>query len=199
MKATFAFVPFMWLCSLALAQDEIVLSNGNSIAAKVTEVGSDFIKYYKWDNQNGPVYSIKKTEVFMIKYQGGSKDVFGTPSTNAESIAPATFYFFRPKKFAGSSPEIIVGTVEPDEVILKLKNGSWYQTDYKNLGQRSFVAGVYAINPEPFILDIEAGKTYYIRCTLLSSGFKMMAQLENVDEATAKSEMSDLKEQKKPK
>lgn len=107
----------------------------------------------------------------------------------------ATFYFYRPKKFASSSAKIIVGTKVPDEVVLHLKNGRWMKVDYTALGQRDFVAGVYAINPETFTMDVKAGEIYYVRCTVLPKGLKIMANLEIVDEETAKKEMSSLKEQ----
>jgi hypothetical protein len=109
----------------------------------------------------------------------------------------ATVYFFRPKKISSSAAEIIVGTEVPDEVIVKLKNGRWCKVDYDHVGKRDFVAGVYVINPEKFQYDIEPGKTYYVRWTVLSKGFKVMAELEMMDDASAREEMEGLKEQTK--
>jgi len=61
----------------AFSQDVIVLKNsGERIQAKVTEVGITEIKYKNFDNQDGPVYSISKSDVDMILYVNGSKDVF---------------------------------------------------------------------------------------------------------------------------
>lgn len=57
--------------------DVITFKNGEEVKAIVTEVGTSEIKYKKCDNLNGPVYSVKKSEVFMIKYANGSKDFFG--------------------------------------------------------------------------------------------------------------------------
>lgn len=57
-------------------QDVIVMRNGDEVNAKVTEVGQTEIKYVKYDNLTGPTYSVKKSEVFMIRYANGSKDVF---------------------------------------------------------------------------------------------------------------------------
>ena len=45
---------------------------------------SDVIKYKRCDNFDGPVYSIKKDDVFMVKYQNGTKEIFNA-STNAAS------------------------------------------------------------------------------------------------------------------
>ena len=63
------------------ACDVIVLKSGEEINAKVSEVGTSEIKYVKCDNLNGPSYSIKKSDVFMIKYANGTKDIINTPAT----------------------------------------------------------------------------------------------------------------------
>lgn len=180
------------------AQGIIIMKNGDEITVKVTEVSSQSIRYKKFDNPEGPLYTADKNDVFMIKYQNGTKDIFGQqnpPEQRAEGDGSATFYFYRPRKLASSSAKIIVGTAEPDEVVVKLKNGSWYRTDYTHIGERHFVAGVYVINPQFFIMNVEAGKTYYVKCTLLSKGFKIMAEMEMTDEEAAKAEMAGLKEQ----
>jgi hypothetical protein len=201
MKTRCTFLIFCTvLVRIAFAQDEITMKNGDLLKAEVKEVGSDEIKYLKWDNRQGPVYTIKKNEIFMIKYQSGQKDVFNESASappGTSGTGPATIFFFRPKKFAGGAPEIIVGTSVPDEVIVKVHNGSWYKTEYSNFGERDFVTGVYSINPELFRYKIEPGKTYYIRCTVQSGGFKMNSKLEMVDEETARQEMAELKQQTK--
>jgi len=58
------------------AQDIIFKKNGDEIKSKVMEVSSDVIKYKRFDNISGPLYSIKTKEVFMVKYENGTKDVF---------------------------------------------------------------------------------------------------------------------------
>jgi len=58
-------------------QDIIVQKTGDEIKAKVEQVLDTEIKYRKFENLTGPVYTIKKAQVFMIRYENGSKDVFG--------------------------------------------------------------------------------------------------------------------------
>ena len=58
------------------AQDIITKKNGDEIQAKITEVGQNEIKYKRFDNLDGPVYTIGKGDVFMVKYENGTKDVF---------------------------------------------------------------------------------------------------------------------------
>lgn len=57
-------------------QDIIVTKNGEEIKAKVEQVLDNEIKYRKAENPGGPMYSISKANVFMIKYENGTKDVF---------------------------------------------------------------------------------------------------------------------------
>jgi len=62
----------------AKAQDIIVTNKGEEIQAKVEEVGDIQIKYKKFSHLSGPVYSLPKSEIFMIKYENGNRDVFNT-------------------------------------------------------------------------------------------------------------------------
>lgn len=72
-------------------QDIIIFRNGDEIKSKVLEVAMDQIKYKKWENINGPTYSASKSEVFMIKYVNGTKDVFKneTNESTPKTVVPA--------------------------------------------------------------------------------------------------------------
>ena len=75
--------------SCAFAQDIITLKNATDIEAIVQEVGEAEIKYKKFENPNGPNYTLKKSEVFTIRYANGSKDVFvdaPVPETGPNSM-----------------------------------------------------------------------------------------------------------------
>jgi hypothetical protein len=77
MKKTTLLLITQIIAYYLLGQDVIFLKNGGEIKAKVLEVLPDVVKYKKWDNQDGPSYSESKANIFMIKYQNGTKDVFG--------------------------------------------------------------------------------------------------------------------------
>jgi len=190
----------------AFSQDEITFRTGEVLKAKIIEIGSEDITYKKAENLSGPSYSVKKDKVFMIKYENGTKDLFGDDapvtgspaSVTPSSGTPAIIYFYRPSKIIGSSPEITVGTFVPDEVIVSLRNGHWFKSDYTYTGQREFVTGIYSIKEEKMNVTIEPGKTYFVRCSIMK-GMGLQSQLEMVDEETAKKEMNGLKEQTKAK
>ena len=61
-----------------MAQDIIYKKDGTEIKAKVLEVGIDTIKYKIIETLENPPISISKTEVFMIKYENGTKDIINT-------------------------------------------------------------------------------------------------------------------------
>ena len=61
--------------------DRIVLKNGDESMVKVLEIAPNDVKYKKCDSPDGPLYVVKKADVFMIQYANGTKEVFKTEST----------------------------------------------------------------------------------------------------------------------
>lgn len=55
-----------------VAQDVISFNDGTLEKAKVLEIGENEIKYKKWDNQEGPTYSVSKSKIMSILYQNGT-------------------------------------------------------------------------------------------------------------------------------
>jgi hypothetical protein len=64
------------------AQDIILKQDKTRIQAKVLEIGDEVVRYKQFDFQDGPTYTIRKAEVFMILYKGGRTETFdaATPS-----------------------------------------------------------------------------------------------------------------------
>jgi len=78
------------LCATVFAQDFITKTNGEDIKAKVIEVGTTEIRYKKYEFPDGPLYVILKSEVLMIRYENGSKDIFNnqSPVPNTPAAQP---------------------------------------------------------------------------------------------------------------
>lgn len=76
MKKIFVFIVLFCTALIVKAQDVIVLNNAEEIEAKVLSVTPDEITYKNWSNMDGPQYTIRRRDVFYIKYANGSKDVF---------------------------------------------------------------------------------------------------------------------------
>jgi hypothetical protein len=65
---------------LIFGQDVIIKKSGEEIRAKVEEVLNFDIRYRKFENLTGPVYSMPKSEVSQIKYENGTSDFFAPVS-----------------------------------------------------------------------------------------------------------------------
>jgi TM2 domain-containing membrane protein YozV len=75
MKPLLFFAAIFFSSNILFAQDAIIFLNGNEVQAKVTEVTVNEVKYHRFDNPNGPLYTVSKKDIFMIKYENGTKDV----------------------------------------------------------------------------------------------------------------------------
>jgi hypothetical protein len=77
-KMKINFLLLLFLCAFVMqmnAQDVIIKKNGEEINSKVLEISSSEIKYKRADYMDGPTYTIFRTEVFMIKYANGKKEM----------------------------------------------------------------------------------------------------------------------------
>ena len=70
-------------------QDNIILKNGSEIRAKVLEVSPGQIKYRRQDNPDGPLYTTGTSDVLLINYANGTKDVLNQPATRVPRMDPA--------------------------------------------------------------------------------------------------------------
>lgn len=83
------------LCALVIilmpftlyGQDKIHKTDNSVIEAKVLEINKSEIKYKKFSNQNGPSYIIPVTDVAMIVYENGEKEVFYQSRSDKSSSA----------------------------------------------------------------------------------------------------------------
>lgn len=66
---------------IGYAQDTLLDMQANESIVKVLEILPTEIKYKKWENIDGPIYSINKSEVFRIKYKNGTSEIMTTPAT----------------------------------------------------------------------------------------------------------------------
>ena len=63
--------------------DVIILKNGNEINSKIIEITLSEIKYKKIDNIDGPTITFPKSDVLMIKYANGTKDIISQSVTSS--------------------------------------------------------------------------------------------------------------------
>ncbi len=93
MKKSIAFL-FVLFAFSTYAQDVITFTDGRTLQAKITDLNEpDYVKYKKFDNQDGPTYTVPLNTISKIKYANGSEESFtstppaggnGTSTGNAE-------------------------------------------------------------------------------------------------------------------
>jgi hypothetical protein len=89
MKKIILISVYLSISFLSFSQDIITKKNGEEIKAKVTEITGTEVKYKKFEYQTGPIYTVSKSEIFMVKYENGSKDILNevtaSPTVNTNT------------------------------------------------------------------------------------------------------------------
>lgn len=66
-----------------IAQDVIVKKDNSTIVAKVLEILPESVKYKKWSNPNGPIYTILNSDIIAINYENGEIERFDNSKENS--------------------------------------------------------------------------------------------------------------------
>ncbi len=83
----FSMIGFYTLISnYNFSQDIITKKTGEDILSKILEVGQFEVKYKKFDNLSGPIFTIQKTELIMVRYENGTKDLFSDMSSSKGNV-----------------------------------------------------------------------------------------------------------------
>ena len=150
----------LFAVTLCYSQDVITTKTGDDIQAKVMEVGNTEIKFKRMDNPDGPLFTLLKSDVLMIRYANGTKDIFSLePKKGLNAPEFSTEDYFRQgqldakthytaHKPAGSGtllttiflspivglvPAIITSTTEPEDANLGYPNKELMQNpEYYN-------------------------------------------------------------------
>ena len=77
MKTIMTTLAFAFSTMIGISQDIILKKSGDEITVTILEVGATEIKYKDFGIQEGPILTILKTEIFMIKYKNGTREIFG--------------------------------------------------------------------------------------------------------------------------
>jgi len=146
MKHILIFIFFLLSKTTVFCQDIIIRKVGEDIKSKIVEVGQTEIKYKKFENIDGPVYVIQKSEIFMIRYQNGSKDVFldeslatdtlpnNPPKTSSESTPPPA----SKKPTASTNSELF----KNDSYNQGKMDAARYYSGYKGAGTGTFLTSL---------------------------------------------------------
>ena len=73
---------------LSYSQDIIYKTDGTKEEAKVSLVGEKEIQYKKFNNPDGPVYSVNRDEILLITYENGEYETFSKEKSEAVDVKP---------------------------------------------------------------------------------------------------------------
>ena len=130
----------------AKAQDVIMLKNGQEIKAKVHEITQLEIKYKLFEHLDGPLRTVIKSDVFVVIYENGTREVFSAITTNENVAADVAspnisqsarqdaqvMRYVDPNEFSGFSMGIVGGRV--DRNLLLGLNVTYYFNRHHGLG-----------------------------------------------------------------
>lgn len=119
----------LFITSICYCQDLITLRNGDELKCSVKEVGTEEVKYKK--NDSGPLYVLKKSEIFMIKYADGTKDIFKEDVAKDEDQTKSPLEYLSSQSAVAANSNEMYSRGEQDA-----------QLNYK--GQHSGVGGTIA-------------------------------------------------------
>jgi hypothetical protein len=84
--------------NISVAQDSICFIDKKMIVAKISEVGIVDLKYYRFDNLDGPQYIVNKSDIRYVKFQNGVidtmasyKGIEGVKKRNTVTSVPKIF------------------------------------------------------------------------------------------------------------
>jgi hypothetical protein len=79
--------------------DVLVFKDGSEIKGKVKEIGLNEIKYKRCDSPDGPMYISKKSEIFMIKYANGTREIIKSEDRRPVQASVPPVNPYRSNKF----------------------------------------------------------------------------------------------------
>ena len=151
MKRIISLLVLLALANISFSQDVIMKKNGDEIKSKVEELTDEVIKYKKFDNLEGPSYSIPKSEVFIIKYSNGTKEVIeqSSGSSASPSSSPSTDNTFQ---------NVTVQEAPKGSPRIELDGGKYYQYN-RRLSENMLGKVLQESNKKDAIGEFKAGKT----------------------------------------
>ena len=151
-RITLAAVFLFGFAELALSQDVILKKDNTTILSKVLEINNSEIKYKKWSNQEGPTYSISRTEVAKINYENGEVESFSNSTSNQQNKVTPKIQYLNSYMTSSCGRLYLNGRLLSDYEIKSLIDAESYLSYQK--GRRQIKTGV--------ILDIIGGATLLV-------------------------------------
>ncbi|MBO0358386.1 hypothetical protein J0X19_10555 [Hymenobacter sp. BT186] len=86
-RAIVTLLTLLLLGLSARAQDVLTKTNGEELNVKVLEITPFDVRYKRTDNPDGPLITIRRADVFMVRYANGTKEMLGPVPPPREAMA----------------------------------------------------------------------------------------------------------------
>jgi len=115
--ATFTAVLVLTFCS---GQDVITKKSGEDVEARILKVGTEEVEYKKFDNLDGPLFTMLKSDILLIRYENGTKDIFDEEKSEGPRFSNDLFLkgqadasiYYKGYQPAGTGT-LVVGLISP--------------------------------------------------------------------------------------
>ena len=143
------------------AQDVITLKNGTDINALVQKIGEAEIVYKKFDNPNGPNYTLKKSEILMVRYENGTKDIFSEESNSSTNTEWKPFSLKKSDKIAINTYAMRDLTKKTHELLQEKLKNLGFCCVYKKTDKNDRTANnVIVVHPTDFLSGVHYFKIF---------------------------------------
>ena len=85
------FIIALGVAFSAAAQDIVTKKDGTDIRAKILEVNLDNIRYKSFSNLEGPTYTLPLSEILMIQYANGEREIINQSAPVPQQPAGQTY------------------------------------------------------------------------------------------------------------
>lgn len=177
------------------SQDVIIKVVGDSIKAKVLEISSTEIKYKKFDNLNGPTYSALKSEIYMIRYENGSRDVITNLEPRQFEGELGQVCIIRRNGYSGSGVTFLVSI--DDALVCKVKSNSHSEHMVKPGDHKISLTGNNFTVSIPVTVSVLPGRITYVELVTKTTFTTFNVIIEKISEAQATLLLEKVRESKK--
>lgn len=156
-KSTIVFM-LIQLSIVSNAQDTIYFKDKSVVSAKINEIGITEIKYQRFSNINGPIYTNAKSDIEKIKYNNGKVDTIHSKieklvevkKTNSIKLKPELVFvgdeiYYNDKILGKLKTHKLMTSQSLSENQIKLikdvNKVKLYKNNYNALGTGLFVTG----------------------------------------------------------
>jgi hypothetical protein len=159
LKTAFILIPLFFIVNLCFAQDLIYKINGDTIKAKIIEVGTAGISFKKASSPDGPTFVENKSDIIMIKFSNGEIQKFAkSVPTSTASVMTKTNSANSNTTSTSSNTTATASSDQSDKVKIE-RDGKKYKINGQKATQKQVYEQLGKSKNPAIIVPLKATKT----------------------------------------